>query len=285
MAVKEFLATWTKEKPEDGDLLLDRVHNLMVKMRTCKHRGMLRSLGCEKSPKIRGHKWGATFTMIKSYFEISTFIDQVKDQDESLDALVLTSTEIRELTRVKELLSKFDSVTTAIQGSRVNLSEQRALFAALLAEHPTHSDQAKLHHLKPNDPIVFAPDLENGIIKIIDNEEHLLTDREMRSCEILKRKFIDVPEEEGNEETKLDFGRKVLAAKKSKSNGIAQSQFIGLKWIPCSTCEVERLFSGCRHIFSEWRKAMHPETLEIIIYLRINRSKWDIHTVARVKNK
>ena len=58
------------------------------------------------------------------------------------------------------------------------------------------------------------------------------------------------------------------------------SKYIKLGWIPCTTCEVERLFSKCRHIFSEFRKGLNPETMEIILYLRMNRAYWDIGTVG-----
>ena len=41
--------------------------------------------------------------------------------------------------------------------------------------------------------------------------------------------------------------------KKRKLQERARSKYISLMWIPCTTCEAERLFSACRHIYSEFR--------------------------------
>ena len=53
-------------------------------------------------------------------------------------------------------------------------------------------------------------------------------------------------------------------------------------WIPNGTCEVERLFSKCKHIFSQFRKAMTPATMEILLYLKVNRQHWDQDMVAYI---
>ena len=37
--------------------------------RTPKYRGALRREGCTSSPKLCGHKWGATYSMLETYFE------------------------------------------------------------------------------------------------------------------------------------------------------------------------------------------------------------------------
>jgi hypothetical protein len=62
-----------------------------------------------------------------------------------------------------------------------------------------------------------------------------------------------------------------IARKKSR-----KTRYMNLTWIPATTCEVERLFSVCKHIYSEFRKAMTPETMEIFLYLRVNRQYWNI---------
>jgi hypothetical protein len=58
-----------------------------------------------------------------------------------------------------------------------------------------------------------------------------------------------------------------------------KSNYIKLGWIPATSCEAERLFSLCRRIFTEFRRARTPYTLEMLCYLRANRSLWDIKIV------
>ena len=65
-----------------------------------------------------------------------------------------------------------------------------------------------------------------------------------------------------------------------KHNNHYNSKYISLSWIPATTCEVERLLSLCRHIYSEFRQAMTPETMEILAYIRVNRSFWDIYSIS-----
>ena len=71
--------------------------------------------------------------------------------------------------------------------------------------------------------------------------------------------------------------------KKQKKEIIGE--YIPTKWIPCGTCEVERLFSTCKNIYSTLRQNMIPETMEILLYLRVNRKYWDVHVVQKVVNK
>lgn len=70
-------------------------------------------------------------------------------------------------------------------------------------------------------------------------------------------------------------------AKKQRIDTDKKSKYIKVGWIPCTTCEVERLFSMCKHIFSPFRKALLPETIEILLYLHANRELWDINTFGR----
>lgn len=53
---------------------------------------------------------------------------------------------------------------------------------------------------------------------------------------------------------------------------------------PTYNMMMERLFSQCKLIFSDLKKAwiMEPAQLEVYIFLRMNMDKWDKETVVRV---
>ena len=45
---------------------------------------------------------------------------------------------------------------------------------------------------------------------------------------------------------------------------------------------VERLFSSARYLLDDNRKKMLPRNVEICLYLKVNRSLWNLETVASV---
>jgi len=126
---------------------------------------------------------------------------------------------------------------------------------------------------------VVYPLFEDGIIKIMKGDEDELTAEEAQAVSAF---LLNGPEDEGLEEdvnSSENFIEAVklrIARKKSR-----KTRYMNLAWIPATTCEVERLFSVCKHIYSEFRKAMTPETMEILLYLRVNRQYWSILTVAK----
>ena len=89
---------------------------------------------------------------------------------------------------------------------------------------------------------------------------------------------------EDDEETAEGWAHRTLSKNKRPRIDM-KGEYMSTKWIPCGTCEVERLFSKCKHIYSEFRKGLTPESMEILLYLRVNRKYWDKHIVQRVVSK
>ena len=86
-----------------------------------------------------------------------------------------------------------------------------------------------------------------------------------------------------SDSTSDDWARKIISShKKHRLEEHSPNLYIDCRWMPATTCEVERLFSKCRHVFSDWRRRMLPETLENIVYLSVNRKWWDIRDVAAI---
>ena len=146
----------------------------------------------------------------------------------------------------------------------------------------TKSQKELLQILHANDPIAHDSVFTNGMLKIMSGAEDSMKVQERQKCEfLLRNEPNEAPEVEMIEGNSL--GAVFEARKKQRLSILAErptSKYIKLGWIPCTTCEVERLFSKCRHIFSEFRKGFNPETMEIILYLRVNRAYWDISTVG-----
>ncbi|EGZ22149.1 hypothetical protein PHYSODRAFT_402834, partial [Phytophthora sojae] len=62
----------------------------------------------------------------------------------------------------------------------------------------------------------------------------------------------------------------------------AEPQYGDLAWIPPTPDDVERLFSQAGMVYSDQRMSMLPDTLELILFLRFNRSLWNEVSVAQV---
>jgi hypothetical protein len=55
-----------------------------------------------------------------------------------------------------------------------------------------------------------------------------------------------------------------------------------LKLIPPTSNDCERLFSKCKHVLTPERMRTLPVHFEEIMFLKENRSYWDLHTVSNV---
>ena len=81
------------------------------------------------------------------------------------------------------------------------------------------------------------------------------------------------------------FNREVEALNEHKkcreANG---SKYISTEWIPCGTCDAERLFNGCKRVFTEQRQGMVPMTFEGLMYAKTNKHWRDINSMAKLVN-
>jgi len=55
----------------------------------------------------------------------------------------------------------------------------------------------------------------------------------------------------------------------------ATGDYVDLSHVIGTSDIVERLFSACKHIMSDCRKKMGPETLDLIVMLKYNQDLWN----------
>jgi hypothetical protein len=84
------------------------------------------------------------------------------------------------------------------------------------------------------------------------------------------------------ENVSLSFVQKALMNKRRK---VSYSEYANLTYIPPTSNIVERLFSSCRLVLTDYRKSMTPYTFECIMFLKVNRNYWDINLVSKVVGK
>ena len=154
------------------------------------------------------------------------------------------------------------------------------------------NDADELHHLREDDKIVHNKVASKGIVKLQSgNSQQLTVAEKIEMNPFLLQNEEDYQDDddyeeslEDDEETAEGWAHRTLS-KNKKPRIDMKDEYMSTKWIPCGTCEVERLFSKCKHIYSEFRKGLTPEMMEILLYLRVNRKYWDKHVVQRVVSK
>ena len=114
------------------------MNDLCKMFHTSKYRGALRREGCNSRPKLCGHKLGATYSMLVTYFDVVgetiELIVRANEWRDFGDQHSFTPLERSELLQLKKDLSFMNSVSISIQGTNSNLNDVRCLFDRLLTK-------------------------------------------------------------------------------------------------------------------------------------------------------
>lgn len=260
-----------KKYLEDYEESLSKISRLMVTLRNIKKAGKLRTK-TKLSPVLRNDtRWSSTFEMLKRFFEIKEFFDL---SDRSLAVNFPSSLELVTLQDVMKDLKEFESATKDLQDSKRTLLEVRAIFDILLEKYPS-----MFYYISSDSNFVQSPLFENGIVKVLSERYDEIS---------LEEKALLEPFLQPNTQTLVSPTKptslSALALRKIKKRKFV-SEFISLEHIPPTSNIVERLFSAARLVLTDYRKSMDPYTFECLMFLKVNRSKWDIALVSELVGK
>jgi hypothetical protein len=166
---------------------------------------------------------------------------------------------------------------------RKTLADARVLFDGLIkyVEEIDPNDPfygASIDHLKTNHEIVNNPDFENGIIKIQNGQEAALTREEKSAVKIFLKPvapIVPVIQAEAPDQNRAGFAADLLRrAHEDKRRRLTTSKYQDVTHVSPTTVINERLFSNCRVIMNHLRKNMDPDSLELLIFLKINSEYW-----------
>jgi hypothetical protein len=71
----------------------------------------------------------------------------------------------------------------------------------------------------------------------------------------------------------------------SRSECVHNEKYIDTSFIPPTSNICERLFSNSKLVYSDLRKSLLPDTLELILFLKVNGHMWDETFVAKALNE
>ena len=145
------------------------------------------------------------------------------------------------------------------------------------------------NYIKAHNGLSSDPHFETGVARIQKGiaHEELMTPLESLACRVLLKDSNQIEEiSEDNDsdqysEVEYDFSKAVVANDKKKvreENG--KSQYIDCSFIMGSAACVERLWSEADAIVSKRRNGLSPITLEMILFLKINKDLWDLSDVV-----
>ena len=76
-----------------------------------------------------------------------------------------------------------------------------------------------------------------------------------------------------------------VSKKSTKRNRIFKSKYVPLKHLTSTVCVCERLFSRTKIIMRPQRASMQPWHLELLVFLRVNKSLWGIDTIEELMRR
>ncbi|KAG4040886.1 hypothetical protein PC123_g23581 [Phytophthora cactorum] len=230
---------------ENCSLLLAKIHVLMKHLRVIKCRATLRKV-TPLAPVLRNvTRWSSTFNMV--------------ERDE----------ESEHVTELLENRMDLNEVTKALQDSTLIMVGARRAFDWVGRQYPTLKAR-----LAADAAIVYYPALESGITKIISGSR--LTTREQEACKAFKLPATNTTVEETS--------RSFLAPVFQKASE-PRTAYIPLAWVHPTSNECERFFSQVKLVFTDLRKSMDVNTLEVLMFLAYNRDSWDIGSVQAIRRK
>eukprot|EP00924_Labyrinthula_sp_SR-Ha-C_P016103 augustus_masked-scaffold_4-processed-gene-19.17-mRNA-1 protein AED:0.26 eAED:0.28 QI:0/-1/0/1/-1/1/1/0/578 len=209
-------------------------------------------------------RWSGKFLMMKRYLEIWMFCAQIKD--DGVKDLILDQGGVRSLEKHLPFLATCDRYTVALQNSKFNLGQGKKAVANLLRD--VNNNDSLLKYLEDEaDILVEFGTFEAGVFKVYWEEEDKLDAAERTA---LSRLETDASEEEAKTPPGGSVAAEVFSQlRKSKKKSI----FADVRFIPATSCSVERLFSQCKLIFSDRRNRMMPVTLNRLALLKMNKDE------------
>ncbi|KAG3013494.1 hypothetical protein PC121_g9457 [Phytophthora cactorum] len=261
LAVRDFL------RPHES--ALEEVQQLMRKQRTLNQAAKLRVKTPLVSVLRQDTRWSSTFSMLDRYFRLREFLSA---DDEDIADLLPSRSVHRKL---EDLLSKLrfvESISKKLQSDGLTLLDARYLFDGLLEQRPSFSNYLSLYA-----DIVHSPTFEAAVVKVPAGDSALLTAEEAEELEPFKvAAESSISTETVSSTAKEGFADRILKRRKVAAE---PSTYKLLSAIPPTSNVVERLFSVARGVLRHERRRISPMTLEMILFLKVNASYWNVATV------
>ncbi|ETP20713.1 hypothetical protein F441_05619 [Phytophthora nicotianae CJ01A1] len=256
LAVQDYLRDY------EDDLIV--LQTLMRKTKTLNYAAALR-FKTPLRPIIRQDtRWGSTYAMVERYFRISEYLPV---EDDDVAELLPSPRAIKRLRGLLVDLSRVQNVSKALQSDNITMLDARVWLDGLIDVEPSFHQ-----YLEPRADIVHTPDFEIACTKVLAGDAAKLTRAQRLLLQPFEKQECESEEESEGESFVAQLQRKRKRAQRVQTYAL-------LAAIPPTSNIVERFFSLARITYGHERHRIAPYTLEKILFLRVNKRLWDIHTV------
>jgi hypothetical protein len=152
--------------------LIEKVRFICVKLRTMLNTAHLRELTLDDfvQPLIdQETRWSSIFNMLQRFVRLRDTI--ILMQNRELDLLMPNEAEYRDILSLNIDMSEVNQFTVKLQQSDITISVARKFFDHLIEKYGDDFN----HHLSSEADLILDTNFDNGLIKVINNEENQLT--------------------------------------------------------------------------------------------------------------
>ena len=265
---------------------------MMSKLKTIKGKALLARFTDYVALKANETRWNGNYRMVRRFItfkdELNLLISEGGPIAREVAALMPTGIDILDINEIDVALTQFQSVSLLLQKAdgEINLDDVRVFFDKLIDDYGDHMT----HHLAADADIVCSPVFESAVIKLLNDQP--LTATEARAATCLEQQAgeeaASVAEQEGVAENHEvaenhdDYALKLLSSSRKKRR--ITKKYIDVSLLPVSSNVVERFFSQVKLNLTNLRNNLLPSTLEILMFLKMNRHLWGPLQVQKAMN-
>lgn len=262
---------WIESIPE-----IEKVHDLMKKLRTLKVAGWLRKRTAMAAEDYNKTRWLSTYKMLQKYFRLEPIFRD--EPHEEIADLQLSSREHSKLSRLfNGIMRDLHSVQVSIQSNDMKFNEVRLLFDELIEDHGADIPSLE-KYLSEDSAFVNDPHFESGILKIM-NGRNDLTPAQVDAVKCFEIEGAE-PQNDVADDGNMTYAERVLKKRKMNLETGMTSNYQRIDWIPATNSVVERAFSRGGIVLSDLRQRMTPLHFECVMMLYLNKKHWNIATVT-----
>ncbi len=265
--------------------ITNKLDRCMGALKTLKNSSLLRTKTNLKAERRNKTRWSSLYMMIRKWLKIKESVAAVEEWSDDVLDLIPDATENRKLSEYLQKLKHFESVSKKLQGSgekRLTVFGAREILDQLIRDH---GEEFPLTAVKRDAGIIQNRYFENAIYKIQAGLEGSMDQREKNSVKIfLKPVAENIVRENDHEpgEEEEDYADRALrVAEQQKRRRVSASKYRSTDHVSPTTNIVERSNSHAKLIITDRRSSMSPDTVNMLMILKHNRSLWPSDTTIQ----
>ena len=275
---------------ERDTLLSENLESIHTTMSHChkrlRNRAMLRNLTTLNPVLDNVTRWSSKYKMLRRFNRLRGHLLQVADTEGATVTINRSNSFRLHTERYERMMEAIDKCTLKMQTKGYSLSDCRFVLDTLIEQVQKlkgmpgsclYGCQLKSDYITKNSTFCSA------IVKIQHNETENLSDAEKYAVGCMLMSSEDESAAAVNDD--VDISIDSLIEKNKLRRLIQKSNYRNCDFALGSIAEVERLWSIAKNARTVNQKSITPLLFECILFLKINKSYWDIGLVCEAMAK